>query len=102
MHHHRAPQSERRDKAYLVMLADLKEKGVSNFNELFERVWPTLKEVYEASGEEMMRLRTYEHLQNLASRGDVDKVGKTYSISAAGERKLLEAAAAEEKEAGDE
>ncbi len=49
------------------------------FNELFEDVFERLKERNAVSGgEEMLRLRAYEKLQNLVTRGMVEKNGKEY------------------------
>lgn len=49
------------------------------FNELFEEVYERLKERNAVSGgEEMLRLRAYEKLQNLVTRGLVEKDGKEY------------------------
>jgi hypothetical protein len=49
------------------------------FNTLFGLVYDNLKLKNAVSGgEEMLRLRSYEKLQNLVSRGLCAKVGKTY------------------------
>ncbi len=49
------------------------------FKELFEVVHANLKARNAASGgEEMLRLRAYEKLQNLVARGMVKKDGKKY------------------------
>lgn len=49
------------------------------FNELFEVVYENLKRRNAVSGgEEMLRLRAYEKLQNLVTRGLVRKDGKQY------------------------
>ena len=49
------------------------------FNDLFELVYDRLKERNAVSGgEEMLRLRAYEKLQNLVTRGLVEKNGKEY------------------------
>lgn len=49
------------------------------FNELFDRVYSRLKERSSISGgEEMLRLRTYEKLQNLVTRGMIEKSKKEY------------------------
>ncbi len=54
-------------------------KKVYEFNTLFEAVYEQLKLRNAVSGgEEMLRLRAYEKLQNLVSRGMVEKIGKTY------------------------
>ncbi len=50
------------------------------FNDLFAVVYQNLKERNAVSGgEEMLRLRAYEKLQNLVTRGLVDKNGKEYT-----------------------
>ncbi|MBK1792051.1 hypothetical protein [Persicirhabdus sediminis] len=49
------------------------------FNDLFEVVYGRLKERKAVSGgEEMLRLRAYEKLQNLVTRGMIEKEGKEY------------------------
>ncbi|MDE0595001.1 MAG: hypothetical protein OSB65_07120 [Roseibacillus sp.] len=49
------------------------------FNDLFESVYELLKTRNAVSGgEEMLRLRAYEKLQNLVTRGLVEKSGKEY------------------------
>lgn len=49
------------------------------FNDLFEDVYARLKERNAVSGgEEMLRLRAYEKLQNLVTRGMAEKNGKEY------------------------
>ena len=53
------------------------------FNDLFERVFANLKVRNAVSGgEEMLRLRAYEKLQNLVTRGLVEKLGKEYKGTA--------------------
>ena len=55
----------------------LAEDKVFGFNDLFERVFDNLKVRNAVSGgEEMLRLRAYEKLQNLVTRGLVEKLGK--------------------------
>lgn len=55
------------------------EEGYLGFNDLFELVFERLKERNAVSGgEEMLRLRAYEKLQNLVTRGMIDKQGKEY------------------------
>src|SRR6056300_1113653 len=57
----------------------LADKKVYGFNDLFESVFANLKERNAVSGgEEMLRLRAYEKLQNLVTRGLVEKSGKEY------------------------
>ena len=55
------------------------EKKIFGFNDLFEREFANLKLRNAVSGgEEMLRLRAYEKLQNLVTRGLVEKIGKEY------------------------
>jgi len=55
------------------------DKKLFGFNELFEDVYARLKERNAVSGgEEMLRLRAYEKLQNLVTRGLAEKDGKEY------------------------
>ncbi|YCM43909.1 hypothetical protein V2O64_21605 [Verrucomicrobiaceae bacterium 227] len=55
------------------------DKKLFGFNELFEDVYGRLKERNAVSGgEEMLRLRAYEKLQNLVTRGLAEKDGKEY------------------------
>lgn len=57
----------------------LSEKQTFGFNDLFEVVYENLKARNAVSGgEEMLRLRAYEKLQNLVTRGLVEKNGKEY------------------------
>jgi hypothetical protein len=57
----------------------LSKPRIFEFNELFGLVYENLKKRNAVSGgEEMLRLRAYEKLQNLVSRSLVEKVGKTY------------------------
>lgn len=61
------------------LVAALSLKRVYEFNSLFEAVYENLKLRNAVSGgEEMLRLRAYEKLQNLVSRGMVEKNGKQY------------------------
>lgn len=60
----------------VTVLSDQKTFG---FNDLFEVVYENLKARNAVSGgEEMLRLRAYEKLQNLVTRGLVEKKGKEY------------------------
>ena len=61
-------------------LVNVLTDGVTyEFNDLFSRVYENLKLKNAVSGgEEMLRLRSYEKLQNLVSRGMVAKKAKTY------------------------
>lgn len=64
------------DELVNVLSSDQKLFG---FNELFEDVYERLKERNAVSGgEEMLRLRAYEKLQNLVTRGLAEKDGKEY------------------------
>src|ERR1700752_5331744 len=57
----------------------LSSKSQYEFKELFEVVHLNLRNRNAASGgEEMLRLRAYEKLQNLVARGMVKKDGKKY------------------------
>ncbi len=58
----------------------LTKPGTFEFNELFGLVYENLKKRNAVSGgEEMLRLRAYEKLQNLVSRCLVRKEGKRYT-----------------------
>lgn len=80
----------------------LSEPNTFGFNDLFEVVYENLKKRNAVSGgEEMLRLRAYEKLQNLVTRGLVHKEGKQYKgldriseASSAHVAKLAAAAAA--------
>ena len=57
----------------------LSSKTTYEFKELFDVVHENLRNRNAASGgEEMLRLRAYEKLQNLVARGMVKKEGKKY------------------------
>ncbi len=62
------------------LVAALSKKGTSiEFKELFDVVYERLRARNAASGgEEMLRLRAYEKLSNLVSRGMVKKTDKKY------------------------
>ncbi len=61
------------------LVAVLTSKSSFEFKQLFDVVHERLKARNAASGgEEMLRLRAYEKLQNLVSRGMVKKTGKKY------------------------
>jgi len=54
------------------------------FNDLFEDVYERLKERNAVSGgEEMLRLRAYEKLQNLVTRGLAEKTARNIADSSA-------------------
>jgi hypothetical protein len=78
----------------------LSESKVFGFNDLFERVFENLKVRNAVSGgEEMLRLRAYEKLQNLVTRGLVEKLGKEYKGTARVKEASSEYAAAQEEAA---
>lgn len=61
------------------LVSVLQKKNSLEFKELFDIVHEKLRKRNAASGgEEMLRLRAYEKLQNLVSRGMVKKTGKKY------------------------
>jgi hypothetical protein len=61
------------------LAAVLSSRTTYEFKELFEVVHLNLRARNAASGgEEMLRLRAYEKLQNLVARGMVKKDGKKY------------------------
>ena len=61
------------------LAAVLSSKTTFEFKDLFEVVHANLRARNAASGgEEMLRLRTYEKLQNLVARGMVKKDAKKY------------------------
>lgn len=61
------------------LVSALSKKRIYEFNSLFEAVYENLKLRNAVSGgEEMLRLRAYEKLQNLVGRGMVEKNGKQY------------------------
>lgn len=61
------------------LVSVLKKKSSFEFKQLFDLVHEKLRKRGAASGgEEMLRLRAYEKLQNLVSRGMVKKTGKKY------------------------
>ena len=61
------------------LVSVLSKKSSFEFKQLFDLVHDKLRKRNAASGgEEMLRLRAYEKLQNLVSRGMVKKTGKKY------------------------
>ena len=61
------------------LVAVLSSKDSFEFKPLFDIILLNLRERNAASGgEEMLRLRAYEKLQNLVARGAVKKNGKKY------------------------
>ncbi len=61
------------------LVAILSRRSSFEFKQLFDLVHENLRARNAASGgEEMLRLRSYEKLQNLVARGAVKKTGKKY------------------------
>jgi hypothetical protein len=61
------------------LVSVLSQRKSFEFKQLFEIVHENLRQRNAASGgEEMLRLRAYEKLQNLVARGVVKKSGKIY------------------------
>jgi len=61
------------------LVSVLTRKSSFEFKQLFDIVHENLRARNAASGgEEMLRLRAYEKLQNLVARGMVKKTGKKY------------------------
>ena len=61
------------------LVSVLSQKSSFEFKQLFDIVHEKLRARNAASGgEEMLRLRAYEKLQNLVARGMVKKTGKKY------------------------
>ncbi len=61
------------------LVAILSRRASFEFKQLFELVHENMRTRNAASGgEEMLRLRAYEKLQNLVSRGAVKKTAKKY------------------------
>ena len=61
------------------LVAVLSRRASFEFKQLFDIVHENLRARNAASGgEEMLRLRSYEKLQNLVARGAVKKDGKKY------------------------
>lgn len=61
------------------LVAALLKPSSFEFKALFEVIHESLKARNAASGgEEMLRLRAYEKLQNLVQQGQVKKIGKKY------------------------
>src|SRR5207248_9038710 len=62
------------------LVAVLSRRSSFEFKQLFDIVHENLRARNAASGgEEMLRLRAYEKLQNLVARGAVEKNGKKYT-----------------------
>lgn len=77
------------------LVSVLSDQQTFGFNDLFEVVYENLKARNAVSGgEEMLRLRAYEKLQNLVTRGLVEKNGKEYrGLENIGEASSAQAAA---------
>src|SRR5216117_327045 len=76
------------------LVAVLSRRASYEFKELFDIVHENLKSRNAASGgEEMLRLRAYEKLQNLVDAGMVKKTGKEYRGIPAGLATFIETAA---------
>src|SRR3974377_1309343 len=61
------------------LVSVLSQRKSFEFKQLFEIIHENLRRSNAASGgEEMLRLRAYEKLQNLVARGVVKKNGKSY------------------------
>ena len=82
------------DRVAEELAAVLSKKASFEFKALFDILHANLRERNQAGGgEEMLRLRAYEKLQNLVRAGIVKKTGKEYRGDAAGLRSFLETAA---------
>jgi hypothetical protein len=81
------------------LISVLSQKKSFEFKQLFEIVHENLRQRNAASGgEEMLRLRAYEKLQNLVARGVVKKTGtpaKLYKGDAAALAAMAAASAAQ-------
>ena len=78
------------------LISILSQKKSFEFKQLFEIVHENLRQRNAASGgEEMLRLRAYEKLQNLVVRGVVKKIGKSYKGDASALTTMAAAATAQ-------
>ena len=85
------------------LVAVLSRRASFEFKQLFDIVHENLRARNAASGgEEMLRLRAYEKLQNLVTRGLVEKLGKEYKGTARVHEASSAYAAAQEAAAQDE
>src|SRR6184192_3209403 len=81
------------------LVAVLSRRSSFEFKQLFDVVHANLKARNAASGgEEMLRLRAYEKLQNLVGAGIVKKTGKEYRGVAAALAAYIENATAQNVE----
>jgi hypothetical protein len=72
----------RQDFVSEELTAALLEKSSYEFNDLFQSVHERLRARHTSNGgEDMLRLRVYEKLQDLVSRGLVKKTAKKYSAN---------------------
>jgi hypothetical protein len=82
------------DRVAEELAAVLSSKAVFEFKPLFLLLHANLKSRNAAGGgEEMLRLRAYEKLQDLVQAGIVTKTGKEYRGNAAGLANFIETAA---------
>ena len=86
------PQKRRIDILATIMCRALIRRKTSGFNDLAEDTMTEIqtKKIHGFGGEEMIRLRCYEKLQNFVVRGMVKKEGKTYHSTPALEREFPE------------
>ena len=75
-------------RAMLEVLVE--EGGQVAFTDLFDKtnVKPAVREAYPTANEEMMRLRCYEQLQDLATSGKVTKDKRNYEITDEGRKEV--------------
>src|SRR6516225_5625150 len=78
------------------LVSVLSQRKSFEFKQLFEIIHENLRQRNAASGgEEMLRLRAYEKLQNLVARGVVKKNGKSYKGDAGALAAMAAATAAQ-------
>ena len=78
------------------LVSVLSQRKSFEFKQLFEIIHENLRQRNAASGgEEMLRLRAYEKLQNLVARGVVKKNGKSYKGDASALAAMAAATAAQ-------
>lgn len=73
---------EAREAREGLVLKALEDLGPVMFPDLFDRVCPELRKMTRSKGEEILRIRLYEELQNMVVRGEVNKRGRKYSLPA--------------------
>ncbi len=82
------------DRVAEELAAVLSKKASFEFKALFDIVHANLRDRNQAGGgEEMLRLRAYEKLQNLVRAGIVKKIGKEYRGDTAALTNFLETSA---------